>query len=299
MKKIDYRCYLSKLILGLGLLPSLSSLASAQANTCQTNSVWSRMRTYTIQSDDTIEAIAANNDLIPETLIRVNPRLNSSRLPTGQTINIPPLNGMIINAPSGATWRDLASSYGIRADVLFELNGCVTHPQSVFIPGVSWSQTPSRSNQNNNTGFSITPLINQNQIGLNYGWQTQEATQTNFFHTGVDLLANLGDRVRAVDDGIVVFTGEQGNNGNLIIINHEGGIQTRYAHLARINVQMGQNIKGGELIGTVGNTGIPDLNSPHLHFEVRLSTPLGWVAQDPLLYLKSRKEHKKAFLNYP
>jgi murein DD-endopeptidase MepM/ murein hydrolase activator NlpD len=288
MKKLNLQGWLGSLLSSILIFPVITPITSAQeqSQTCQASSVWSRMTEYTIQNGDTIQAIATNYNLIPETLIRVNPSLNSSRLPTGQTIKIPPFNGMIIQAPSGATWRDLGAMYGIRADVLFELNGCQTHPQSAFIPGVSWTQQPTPSQANNYTGFALTPLLKPTNIGLNYGWQTQETTQGNFFHTGIDLEANLGDSVVTVADGIVVFTGMQDNYGNLIIINHEGGKQTRYAHLATINVQMGQNINAGNIIGTVGNTGIPDIKQTHLHFEVRLSTPLGWVAQDPLLHLK-------------
>jgi murein DD-endopeptidase MepM/ murein hydrolase activator NlpD len=71
----------------------------------------------------------------------------------------------------------------------------------------------------------------------------------------------------------------------LIIINHEGGRQTRYAHLSQVKVKVEEQVKAGDVIGQVGKTGNPDLVEPHLHFEVRLQTPQGWITQDPLLNL--------------
>ena len=246
------------------------------------------MGEYTIQSNDTIESIASIYNLLPETLIGVNPNLNSPQV--GQTIKIPPLNGIVVNAPSGSTWKDLAQSYGIRSDLLFELNGCTPNPQLVFIPGTNHSSQTTNQNQNNYNEFSYYPLLNNGEIVLNYGWQNNLDTQSTFFHGGVDILGSIGDSVIAIDDGIVVFSGIQDNYGNLIIINHNNGKQSRYAHLQSINVQVGENIPGGAIIGRVGNTGIRDIDLPHLHFEIRIYSPLGWVAQDPLLYLVSNDQ---------
>ncbi len=92
----------------------------------------------------------------------------------------------------------------------------------------------------------------------------------------------------AVDTGIIAFVGQQGNYGNLVVINHQGGRQTRYAHLSRIAVREGQQVKVGTPLGTVGSTGSPDINPSHLHFEVRFNSPSGWVAQDPELHLTAR-----------
>ena len=82
--------------------------------------------------------------------------------------------------------------------------------------------------------------------------------------------------------------GQQDNYGNLVVVNHPGGKQTRYAHLDTIQVVIGQQVNSGEVLGTVGTTGRPDLDTPHLHFEVRDNSPLGWVAQDPVIHLQSQ-----------
>jgi len=292
MKKINYFPLLCSLIPSVLILPLSGDRAIAQTELCP-NSIWSRMEEYTIQSNDTLEAIADRYNLVTETLIRVNPNLNTPPL-SGKNIKIPPFNGMIINPPSGATWQDLASNYGVRADVLFELNGCNSVSTRVFIPGITWTSNYSFSEpnreirENNQATISFYPLTQPAQIGLNYGWLINPENGESFFHSGVDLLAQVAQPVQATEDGIVAFAGVQGNYGNLIVINHQDGKQTRYAHLQQIKVMVGETIEGGQIIGLVGTTGTGDIELTHLHFEVRLSSPQGWVAQDPLLYLNNK-----------
>jgi lysostaphin len=84
----------------------------------------------------------------------------------------------------------------------------------------------------------------------------------------------------------VVFAQPQGTYGQLVIINHSGGLQSRYAHLNEINVSVGQKVNQGDLLGTVGTTGEPTVTQPHLHFEMRSSSDLGWAAEDPKGYLQ-------------
>ena len=87
-------------------------------------------------------------------------------------------------------------------------------------------------------------------------------------HAGVDFAARLGAPVRTVDDGVVAFAGTQSGYGNVIYIEHGAGERTTvYAHLDRIDVRKGQQLRQGETIGTVGSTGLA--TGPHLHFEVR------------------------------
>lgn len=86
-------------------------------------------------------------------------------------------------------------------------------------------------------------------------------------HTGIDLAARIGTSVRAADAGRVSFVGTRGAYGKLIIIDHENGYQTYYAHLNTYAVKAGERVHKDQQIGTVGNTGRS--TGPHLHFEVR------------------------------
>jgi len=98
-------------------------------------------------------------------------------------------------------------------------------------------------------------------------------------HTGIDVAAKTGTTVTAADGGKVTFASTNGSYGNLIIIDHENGYQTYYAHLNRFSVKKGERVYKGQKIGEMGNTGRS--TGPHLHFEVRKNgipiNPLGFV----------------------
>ncbi|OKH22981.1 peptidase [Hydrococcus rivularis NIES-593] len=246
--------------------------------------VLSRLQRHKIAPGETTTTIAQKYNLLPETLIRLNPILQGGSAPVGREILIPPMNGVRLEVPAGATWKDLENAYGVRADVLFELNGCQKTPKVVFIPGVNWA---ARDNARRNyTGLKYYPLPQNARIGLPYGWQKEAADGGKMmFHSGVDFLAESGTPVLAADEGIVAFVGEEGSYGYLIVISHGEEWQTRYAHLDKVRVKIGQPVKAGDVIGTVGTTGKPDIKAPHLHFEIRYKSPAGWVAQDPKLHL--------------
>jgi murein DD-endopeptidase MepM/ murein hydrolase activator NlpD len=98
-------------------------------------------------------------------------------------------------------------------------------------------------------------------------------------HTGVDYAAGMGQPIRAAGAGVVVWAGPRGGYGNLVAIDHGGGLATLYGHQSRIEATVGLRVKTGQVIGYVGSTGMA--TGPHLHFETR---EFG-VPVDPLLYL--------------
>jgi len=100
------------------------------------------------------------------------------------------------------------------------------------------------------------------------------------FHTGIDLSVPTGTEVRATADGIVVFSGYRGRNGNIVMIKHGYGFTTIYAHNQKNLVHVGQRIKRGDVIALSGSTGTT--TGPHLHYEIwKDNTPV-----NPLSYLK-------------
>lgn len=86
-------------------------------------------------------------------------------------------------------------------------------------------------------------------------------------HQGVDMDADMGDPIFAYADGVVVWAGERGGYGNCVIIDHGNQFGTLYAHQSQMAVTVGQTVRGGEVIGFIGSTGLS--SGPHLHFEVR------------------------------
>ncbi len=86
-------------------------------------------------------------------------------------------------------------------------------------------------------------------------------------HHGIDYAAPYGTPVFSVGPGVVVFAGWKGSYGKLVIVRHPKGFETRYGHLSRIVVSVGQYVSAGSYIGDVGSTGLS--TGPHLHFEMR------------------------------
>jgi murein DD-endopeptidase MepM/ murein hydrolase activator NlpD len=99
------------------------------------------------------------------------------------------------------------------------------------------------------------------------------------FHTGQDIEAPMGAPVIAGASGKISFVGWQNGYGQLVIVDHGGGLSTRYGHLSHIDVDMGQQVSRGQLVGKVGSTGRS--TGPHLHYEVRINDQ----AVNPLQYL--------------
>jgi murein DD-endopeptidase MepM/ murein hydrolase activator NlpD len=91
----------------------------------------------------------------------------------------------------------------------------------------------------------------------------------------------MGTPVIAGARGQVSFVGWQNGYGQLVVIDHGGGLSTRYGHLSHIDVDLGQSVSRGQLIGKVGSTGRS--TGPHLHYEVRINDQ----AVNPLQYLLS------------
>lgn len=251
--------------------------------------ILSGLTRHIIVAGETVQSIANKYNLIPATLVGLNPSLKVGLMPVGREILIPPINGIRVAVPAGSRWQDVATAYGIRADVLYELNGCQQQPQELFVPGVQWSVQKRPAAAETYTGFPGYPLPFVVPVALSYGWHQNPNTGKALFHSGIDLLTKVGTPVLSVDQGTVAFVGEQASYGNLVVINHAGGRQTRYAHLNRVNVKTGDSVQAGDKIGTVGTTGRPDIDKPHLHFEVRYYSPQGWVAQDPEPNLKAKQ----------
>jgi hypothetical protein len=86
-------------------------------------------------------------------------------------------------------------------------------------------------------------------------------------HIGLDIAAQMWDPIVAAADGIVVFAGWGGGYGNLVIVEHSGDWLTYYAHFSEIVVEVGQEVRQGEILGGAGTTGYS--TGPHLHFEIR------------------------------
>ncbi len=117
---------------------------------------------------------------------------------------------------------------------------------------------------------AIQPVANKNlkQTASGYGTRIDPIYKTVKFHAGMDFSANVGTPVYVTGNGKVKQAGWDGLYGNCIVVEHGFGYVTRYAHLNKIKVKVGQEVVRGEVIGEVGSTG--KSTGPHLHYEVHV-----------------------------
>jgi len=117
----------------------------------------------------------------------------------------------------------------------------------------------------------INPCVGR--ISSEFGERVHPLNSEVSFHNGIDIAAQEGDEVRACFDGVVEISQYNDYSGNYIIIRHDNGYSSSYAHMSKLLVKEGTKLKTGDIIGLVGSTGAA--TGPHLHFEIRLeNTPL-------------------------
>jgi len=120
-----------------------------------------------------------------------------------------------------------------------------------------------------NTGKDEAPDFRmpvQAQLSSGFGMRRDPITHEMQFHHGVDIAAPLGTKVHAAAAGSVVFSGFQNGYGNTVVVKHEDGFETRYAHMDKLFVNSGDSIQASQVLGTVGSTGRS--TGFHLHFEI-------------------------------
>ena len=128
---------------------------------------------------------------------------------------------------------------------------------------------------------SINPVKNPNtHVSMPFGPNVHPLNGNWYIHKGMDFSTwRSGDPVMATANGQVVTVGFDNSFGNFVIIKHNHGIYTRYAHLSSFRVKKGQLVDQGQIIGNIGNTGIS--TGPHLHYEVHIGSDV----VDPAKYI--------------
>jgi len=119
------------------------------------------------------------------------------------------------------------------------------------------------------TGSFMWPLPVSKGISSGYGMRKISLYGYEKFHAGIDVPAGIGNSILAADGGTVIVSTYDGGYGNYIMVNHGNGRVTLYAHMSSRAVDVGAEVKKGQVIGYVGSTG--NSTGPHLHFEIRIN----------------------------
>ena len=263
--------------------------------------------TYTVQTGDTVAAIAASHGIQTESLLWNNPDLNADpdSINIGQQVLIPSRDGILYTVKLGDTLTNIAELYKVEVanvvgfisneigdansvseGALLLLPGAVPPPPppaatpeppifAAAAPQQVPSAAPAAAAPASVSGF-IWPVYGS--ISEYYGAPRGAGT----YHAGLDIdqTYNYGGPIAAAAPGQVVLATSDGYGyGTYVIIRHDNGFETLYGHLSELYVSQGQYVAQGEAIGAVGSTGYS--TGPHLHFEIRV----GGATVDPLAYL--------------
>jgi murein DD-endopeptidase MepM/ murein hydrolase activator NlpD len=119
------------------------------------------------------------------------------------------------------------------------------------------------------SGVPDLDLPLSDRVSSAFGWRIDPFHGVKRFHAGIDFAAAYGRPVPVAAPGRVVEAGAQGGYGMTVVVDHGAGVQTRYAHLSNVTVEVGQELARAEVVGRVGQSG--RATGPHLHFEVALN----------------------------
>ncbi len=220
-----------------------------------------KMIRYKVQSGDTLSQIAIRHR-VPATLIAASSKIKvHSVLRPGQELVIPDRPGLMYKVKKGDTLAAVAQHYSVKIEDivldnpdLAELD-LVEPGETVFLPNAKIPTPPVRW---------LRPVIG-GRVTSRFGWRRHPILGHRHKHTGIDVGVAYRS-VRAVRDGQVMYAGYLGSYGKVVMIRHEGGFKSLYAHLSRTKVRPGQFVKAGQNVGVSGNTGRS--TGAHLHFEL-------------------------------
>lgn len=261
--------------------------------------------TYEVQSGDTLSGIAEKFGISTDDLIAMNTNLeseNSTILPGDNlvvTVSQPKLSVDVVmaktyeeNYTADTIYKDNDSWYTTKSEVIQE---AVTGRRRVLADvayqnGVQTDSTIVRQETIKEAvpeiierGTQSPPTfiwpVSSGYISSGFGTRSRPKAGASTYHQGVDIAVSIGTTVRASSGGKVITAGWVSGYGNAVYIQHADGVVTRYGHLSRILVSVGETVTQGERIALSGNTG--NSTGPHLHFEMRING----VAVNPLNYV--------------
>lgn len=240
--------------------------------------------THVVQSGETISRIAAMYGIDEATILASNDLPNANRIVVGQKLAILTIPGAIHKVRQGESLWEIARTYQTDMNEIIAVNQLenpnrIRPQQELVIPGETAAKIGSaiRSEQLVSADGRLLKAFSwpvTGRISSRYG------PRWGRMHYGIDIAVNTGTPVRASARGRVSFAGWNGGYGYLVIIDHGNNVETRYAHLSRILVKVGQYVSRGDVIAHSGNTG--NSTGPHLHFEIRYKGQ----AVNPLNYLQ-------------
>lgn len=246
---------------------------------------------HIVQAGETVSTIAQKYGIDSKSILLENKLTAKDFIKPGDKLSILPVSGVSYKVQRGDTIQSIAKKYSVDADQIINFNklasaDAVRADDTLIIPGgtppvaAPVVRPKVASNQPASSPLSAvrnlfnrdTPSAPTTASGTQLLWPTTTRRISQYFrygHTGLDIDGEFGDAVYAAESGVVKHAGWEGAYGISIIIDHGGGLTTRYAHCQSISVSAGQSVKRGQGICREGSTGRS--TGSHLHFETRVN----------------------------
>ena len=229
---------------------------------------------YVVRKGDSLSQIAEMYGVTIDTILSANDMQKGDTIKEGDVLLILPFSGVEHVVAKGDTIKGIATKYKIEVNDILAANELDVEDKLVVgdklvIPGGSLTGGVSGGGSVAKGGASSgSSLKNASGYFINPVPSAKKSRGTTATHKGVDLAAPVGTPIYASASGRVKFArnGYNGGFGNLVIISHPNGTETLYAHQSSIKTSVGSQVKQGDVIGYVGNTGRS--RGAHLHFEV-------------------------------
>ncbi len=223
---------------------------------------------YEIGEGENLTTISRKIGANLDTIVSVNKISNANRLKPGQTLKIPNRNGLLYTVKNGESLADIADRYDVQLERILHFNkidnpNAIASGTDIFLPGARY--TLDERIDKFGQMFSLPTTIYR--ISSPFGYRIHPIKGVRIKHLGVDIPGGVNTPVYAARKGKVIFAGYSGGYGNLVIVRHDKGFTTYYAHLNKITTYSGANVGVGTVIGRMGSTGGATGN--HLHFEIR------------------------------
>jgi len=229
---------------------------------------------YQIKAGDTITGIASKHSISSESIIAFNNIQEAWIIRAGNVLKIPNMDGIPYTVKKNDNISKIAEKMNVPQNAILDANNMLSdtiRPGDVlFLPGARMDSTAFNRAFKRDTTRRDAPIVLPvgGKVTSGYGWREDPVRPIpgeKRFHLGVDFIGKTGDPIKAAMKGTVLHIDNNPNLGNFIILKHDNGYQTLYAHLSAYSVKAGEKIEQGQEIGKVGNTGYT--TGPHLHFE--------------------------------
>lgn len=222
---------------------------------------------HEVKPGESIWRLAKKYNVSVATIVSANKIKEKTVIQPGDSLRIPDRNGVFHKSGKKESLEQIARRYKVSTETIKRANGLAGNllpaGKEVFLPGAK----PLPEIQYIKQKVFAWPIRAKNRLTSGFGWRVHPITGSRAFHTGIDIGAASGTPILAAADGVVVFAGDGGSYGNMIILRHKNGLYTVYGHASKLIAKKGKYVKRGQKIALVGSTGAS--TGPHLHFEVK------------------------------